>query len=589
MKKTMNKTRITAAALSAITIFSVAGMSLSTASAASLNSTKPAVIEIINKNETKPAGQKSSSEIAKGIATKVFKIVLEKVKKTGMPASLVCDGLSLLFDLVGYLDGKTETNPDVEKIINAIDNVSKKMDQYHNEEMNKLILINSNINTQKFREEIVSIVLDYLHANKKINEHSAYIKKSGNKVIDAKTYKAFKKIINDAECQTTKLQKNLLHMAQYALGKTRVTAGKNGFEAYTQYLIDKINDLNSDHNFIKAADFTKAAQYINNEMDSIAASCVLDYITILTIKKMEYKVEEYENSKLPPSERQDFTGSYIKFINDVTETTQSILNSYEKAKEKSSKALQAQVTIDGVTKGFSNFADAWATAINSGKDFTIKACQDLTADAARGFNTPQLNDKFGFNDTKGFIIPEGRKITVDMGGHTINCTALGGIKLFDVQKGAVFTLKNGQVNGAAEVINYVSRDEVATGINAENVKINNCSGTAILLDGSHPNDNMTIKNCEINGSKKGAVRWTWRVKYMIINNRANCNGGIYLGALTVSDHVLRNVTITGNSANHGGGIYCNAGAFMAADTYLCGKVIIRDNRGDNAYLVNDIE
>lgn len=107
----------------------------------------------------------------------------------------------------------------------------------------------------------------------------------------------------------------------------------------------------------------------------------------------------------------------------------------------------------------------------------------------------------------------------------------------------------------------------------------------------------TVSNCTFDrntaGVDGGAICASAHTKLMIdnsiiINNRANCNGGgIYLGALTVSDHVLRNVTITGNSANHGGGIYCNAGAFMAADTYLCGKVIIRDNSGDNAYLVND--
>ena len=74
----------------------------------------------------------------------------------------------------------------------------------------------------------------------------------------------------------------------------------------------------------------------------------------------------------------------------------------------------------------------------------------------------------------------------------------------------------------------------------------------------------------------------------ITGNRAGCNGGgIYLGALTTSNHHLTNVTITGNSANHGGGIYCSAGAFKAADTCLHGIVNIKDNNGDNAYLVND--
>ena len=399
-----------------------------------------------------------------------------------------------------------------------------------------------------------------------------------------------------------------------------------------------------------------------------------------------------------------------------------------------------------------------------------------------------------FNTTQGFIVPEGREVTVDLNGHTIDCSAFGGIKLFDVQKGAIFTLQNGQVNSAASAINYSSHDKAKTGICVEDVKINHCSGTAIFFDGSNPSDNLTIKNCMISGSQKGGMVWKWRLKYMIsdttfadnhaeygaaikgiyaedgsfvrnckftgntadkaagalycvsgvsnctfennkagtyggacagwtevfnstfignsagsdggavwtqndvINctfknnkaggeggavyvqprlqtirnctfennhafkggaltfeldgskavnctfrnnsadsdggalfirsnedgtvsgcvfdgnkagvdggaicaschaklmadnttitgNRAGCNGGgIYLGALTTSNHHLTNVTITGNSANHGGGIYCSAGAFKAADTCLHGIVNIKDNNGDNAYLVND--
>ena len=182
----MKKTRIIAAVLSAITVFSAAGMSLSTASAAEVHGVKPSHVRTLEEKNTSTESGKSASEIAKHIATKVFKKVLKKVGKTGMPASLVCDGLSFLFDLSDYLDGKTTVNPDAEKLMNAINDVSNKMDQYHDEEMRKLILINSNIDSQKFREQIDSIVLDYIHANKKIGEQSCNIKTSGSRVIDKK-------------------------------------------------------------------------------------------------------------------------------------------------------------------------------------------------------------------------------------------------------------------------------------------------------------------------------------------------------------------------------------------------------------------
>ena len=552
----MKKTRIIAAALSAITVFSVAGMSLSTASSAEVNRLRPSYAYQLEENNNKDSKEKTASEIAKDITTKVFKKILEKVGKTGMPQSLICDGLSFLFDLSGYLDGKSKENPDVEKVLEAINEVSCKMDKYHDEEMRKLVLINSNIDSQKFREEIDSIVLDYLHANTKIGEQSSKIKNSGDKVINEETYRAFLEIINDDQCKSSTLQKNLTHMEQFALGNTRVTSGKNGFEAYTEYLVAKINDLNSDHNFSSAADFTKASEYINNEMDSIAASCVLDYITILTIKKMEFKVRQYEN--------RDITSSCEKFIANVTKSINAIMNSYTAAKEKTMKALKAQVTIGSETKGFSSFSEAWATAFNSGRDFKIKACQDISADAARGFNTSQLNEKYGFNPTKGFFVPEGRKITVDLNGHTINCSALGGIKLFDVQKGAELSIVNGQINGAATAVNYESGDKLKTGINFENVKVNNCSNTAVIFKGSNPEDNLTIKNCEFNASKNGAIIWNWRLKYMISDTKFSknhaVNGGAIHGLWAEDGSYVRNCTFIENTADkNAGALYCVSG------------------------------
>ena len=412
---------------------------------------------------------------------------------------------------------------------------------------------------------------------------------------------------------------------------------------------------------------------------------------------MEYKVQEYDNARLPAEKRKDITGECQKFIENVTDSMNKIMDSYAKAKEKSTKALQAQVMIGNEIKGFSSFSEAWAVGYNSGKDFTVRACQDISADTARGFNLSQLSEKFGFNSTKGFLVPEGREVAVELNGHTIDCSSLRGITLFDVQKGAVFTLQNGQVNGAAAAVRYSSHDKAETSLYMENVKIDRCSGTAVYFDGSNPSDKLMMHNCEINGAQNGAVVMEWRLKYMIsdttfsnnhaeygaavdalyaedgsyvrncrftentadkaagalycvsgvsrcvfennkagtdggalfirsnedgavsrctfegntagadggaicagchaklmadnttiINNRAGGKGGgIYLGALTVSNHRLTNVTVTGNSAGHGGGIYCSAGAFKAADTYLCGTVIIRDNSGDNAYLVSD--
>ena len=70
-------------------------------------------------------------------------------------------------------------------------------------------------------------------------------------------------------------------------------------------------------------------------------------------------------------------------------------------------------------------------------------------------------------------------------------------------------------------------------------------------------------------------------------NTAGADGG----AICAGCHaklMADNTTIINNRAGgNGGGIYCSAGAFKAADTYLRGTVIIRDNSGDNAYLVSD--
>lgn len=232
---------------------------------------------------------------------------------------------------------------------------------------------------------------------------------------------------------------------------------------------------------------------------------------------MEYKVQEYDNARLPAEKRKDITGECQKFIENVTDSMNKIMDSYAKAKEKSTKALQAQVMIGNEIKGFSSFSEAWAVGYNSGKDFTVRACQDISADTARGFNLSQLSEKFGFNSTKGFLVPEGREVTVDLNGHTIDCSSLRGITLFDVQKGAVFTLRNGQVNGAAAAVRYSSHDKAETSLYMENVKIDRCSGTALNFDGSNPSDKLMMHNCEINGAQNGAVVMEWRLWIWIPN------------------------------------------------------------------------
>ena len=272
---------------------------------------------------------------------------------------------------------------------------------------------------------------------------------------------------------------------------------------------------------------------------------------------MEYKVQEYDNARLPAEKRKDITGECQKFIENVTDSMNKIMDSYAKAKEKSTKALQAQVMIGNEVKGFSSFSEAWAVGYNSGKDFTVRACQDISADTARGFNLSQLSEKFGFNSTKGFLVPEGREVAVELNGHTIDCSSLRGITLFDVQKGAVFTLRNGQVNGAAAAVRYSSHDKAETSLYMENVKIDRCSGTAVYFDGSNPSDKLMMHNCEINGAQNGAVVMEWRLTFS--NNHAEY--GAAVDALYAEDgSYVRNCRFTENTADKAAGaLYCVSG------------------------------
>lgn len=126
-----------------------------------------------------------------------------------------------------------------------------------------------------------------------------------------------------------------------------------------------------------------------------------------------------------------------------------------------------------------------------------------------------------------------------------------------------------------------------------NNSANNCGGALYAPE----KKDIYVNICKINGShagnRGGGIYIGYRgllnlEKSDVTNNTADeVGGGVYLGAMLSYDHDFTDVTITGNKAKLAGGVYADAGLASAADIDFRGIIVIKDNGGNDLYLMND--
>ena len=316
MKKTKTmKTRIIAGVLSAITVFSVGTVAMTSASALSVKS------------------------VSKDISSFAITQTIDKFVSNSIAGSLLKMGTGYLLDWV--FDSKEEKEPTVSDAIEKIEHLRETVQQNHEEEMKSLKVINSNIDTKDFRMEADSIRDDYKNALTEIRRHSNNITMSKEGVIDAKTFGAYRKILASSSCNIPSLEKNFNKMKGYVLGERHSTDKKSAYQTTTDYLYNKVMaGYKETHNWKDSTDFLSIVKKdINGEIDSIHFEAELDYFTMLLLNNMAYKVREYEvqNGIYKPAEGEKSYAYYQNFETDLSKAMGKFNEAYKKVIDANNK------------------------------------------------------------------------------------------------------------------------------------------------------------------------------------------------------------------------------------------------------------
>ena len=561
MKNNKIKTRIIAGMLSLVTIVSVGAASVTTASAAA----------------------PTAKGVAKDLSSFALCQTIDKFVPSGIAGSLLKMGTGYLLNWI--FDGTEEKQPTVKDAIDKIDKLKDIIEDNHKEEMNSLQVINGAINTESFRNAADTLHDDYSNAIDKISHNAKNITDSGKGKIDDKTYRAYKTILADSNCDISKLEKNFGIMRDYVLGKRLSTNRQSGYEATTKYLFDKVTEKYKEkaHSWKDSLDYLKVVQKdINGELTTIHYDAGLDYITMLTLNNMAYKVREYEIDKgiYKVCEGEDPYTNYEGIEKSLSKTMNSFNEAYKKAIDNNlsngtmiGATVKLSEPVDGIQeKGFRDFSEAWAQASSTGKDFTITMYADLKADKDKGFNFNNLDwKKHGFSPSNNFNVNDGRTITVNLGGHTLDNTARSNKPIFGCEANTNLTVKNGTLLGGSNAIRNENRNNVTNKL--DGVTIDKTTGTGIFMGQENDkNIKLDLTGCTIKNAGNSGVIMFPRTGNLTVtkcnfeNNSAKYGGGIY--ARTDNEIVVTDSTFKNNKAWHGGGGAIAAQSFTAAGSKL---------------------
>ena len=455
MKKNNIKTRIIAAALSAITVFSVGTIAMTSASAAVT----------------------TESSISAGATDNFAKTALGFVGKTLLNAAgtkLANMAIGPVFDLI-FGTGGDPSNKDVidntdkraaeikakvNQVLNEVQTLSANANKYHSEEMRQLQSIDSSISTLEFRKQTDKIIDDYTNVLKRISQNKDNFTCNGMGKLNNTTYKAYKEIINDPVCNLSTLQADFDAMLSFLKGERSSNNHENGYEQLTSYLLDRV---------------------------------VLDFFAINVLNNMSKKVKEYEIKKHIIKVNAD-EAPYSKYENTANEMLQSLgeMNDIftKVIKDNEEKVLNFAPFTLTVTnfnnttseKGCRDFIDAWSQGIDSKCDFKIDSnCRSFTvkADAKNGY---KLDDNVkGINANGGFQIPERRKVELVLKDSRWNpsmfdSSAKADLNTFSVSSNSNLKLNYVSVRGGCHA--------VCVPDNAKNAAVDYSRGTIYATKGS---------------------------------------------------------------------------------------------------------
>ena len=426
-------------------------------------------------------------------------------------------------EVIDNIDKRAEEiKQEIAKVLNAVNELSDRTNTYHSLEMNQLKAINSNIDSKDFRTQADIVAGDFAHALKRINEHKDNFTTDGSGKINNTTYKAYKEILNDSKCNISNLQYNFDEMLRFLKGERTSNNNEKGYQQLTRYLLDKVvaADLN-EHSYSKTPDYLAAINGIEAEIRTMEEHALLDYAIINVLNNMAYRVKEYEidNNIITVNSDELPFAKYENVANDLYASMIEMNNIFTATLNENSNLEAAYVhailnVYDGgetITKGCKSFMDAYSQGIESGKDFEV-VCTDNTsaihADPAKGFMF-DANIK-GVNSKGEFVIPAGRKITLDMRGWS-NGFYLDGrkdINIFVVYDSADFTLRSANLKGGSCNI-IVPDNQHNVRITGYSIDFYECENSAIYIAAKAVNANIKLSYCEFWYQCKKDITSNW--------------------------------------------------------------------------------
>lgn len=462
-----------------------------------------------------------------------------------------------------------EPSPDTKLVLDAVEKLSDKVSENHNEAMKAFDKLDMNVSTQGFRSSIDDLTDSNQQVVDSLKQYSIKTDTKSKSVLSKSQYNAYVKALKNAELDFSTLQKKLTSVNNFLKGYKYQNEKNPGYISYVDYLLSKVNEKNASHTFSKAADLKTAAKGMKREIKSMQGTCIAYAATLAEITHLQYKVDEYEQAQAEKNasteeekedaadlkkQMTDTRDERLKQIKDMTDVARKY---YKKAIIYINRAGVAKVKIGEAEKTFPSFGDAWGTAMHSGKKFTVTLIKDVTADAARGLNEAGLGKEYGFNGDGGLIAKDDKEEILDLNKHKIDCTRKA-FTFADIELNSNITIKNGTIKNATRIINLnnTEKDRGAK-ITIDNVKMLGCKNTAVYFK-CYKDTTFTLKNSEISDTAKGgAIYVDWHLKYQIENTAFNNNKGEYGAAMrgmyAADGSYLKKCSFTGNEADKSGG------------------------------------
>ncbi|MBQ0097794.1 MAG: hypothetical protein KBS62_02500 [Oscillospiraceae bacterium] len=543
MKKTM--TRVIATVLSAITMFSVAAVSLSTAGAAEVNQIGASAsvgdtIQISSNNALRTSITPSET------VSKVVDYILEATNTKGR--AILPWGVG---KIVGFIFGETEGKDSMEEVLKKIDEVSQKMDDYHSEEMEKLEQISSKLDIQRFvdmYEKIESMNTTIINT---IRSQEGSISEQP----DQKTIDAFKEILKTVSGTSfAELQSDLNNFYT----KIKDKGQTEGFSNYVNYLFQQAD---KGATFNENADYYQVANTAKSELSKMLVIAGQYAMNINALKKMDYEIDVFEKRATEASK-----AGTEGYMDSTLGTLKDICDQYETTCEQIDNMLQSELTVDDVTKGFISTSKAWEVAsaeMKAGHDVTLTLKEDWNADLNDGLSTNikmASPENKGFTSDGGLYVVNGGKMTVDLNGHKINMTDKSSAKIFTLADKAKLVVENGIIeNGSYGVYGKTDGDGASENVEITNTIMNSFTNGAVYMDGYQKNS-LKMYNCKVRDTKNGtAVSAKYKVMYDIEHctfedNKSTGNGGAFSATMDYVDGIIRDCKFKGNSAKNGGAV-----------------------------------